>query len=94
MESLNGNLDYEAYYKKQRSRAWLIPAVIGSAVIFIVIFLVFAFVQKTEADKARSSAEEMHVLAMKQQRDAAAHTEAMAQRIKALENELKDCSSK
>src|SRR5688500_14103462 len=52
-------VDFESYYHKGKKRAPLNAFVLGSATIISIIFLTFAFIQKTEADKTR--AELMHV---------------------------------
>jgi hypothetical protein len=101
MKSFDTNPDYEAYYKRHRSRAWVTPVIIGVATIVTLVFLVFAFIQKTEADKQLSIAIEMKTMAdqqafqaAEQKRGAEVHAEAMSQRIAVLEEQLKNCSLK
>jgi WD40 repeat protein len=92
----------ELEQKRKLQRARIVALVLASATIISLVFLVFAFVQKAEADKAREDAVAQKVIAddnakraevaaaeaKKQEEIAVAQKqEADRQRIKAVENE-------
>lgn len=94
------NVDFEAYYHKSRKRAPIIALVLATATIISLIFLAFAFIQKTEADKLKSSLEQMKTQAEMQMQQAleqakAAQQEAEQQRMLMVRTEelLKQCQS-
>lgn len=51
--------------QRQRRRAIIIALVLGSSVIINLLFLMYAFVQKSEADKQRTLAVEQRKMAMR-----------------------------
>lgn len=51
----NGSsFDYNAFMKIQQKKARISALILGSSTLVALIFLVFAFIQKAEADKARA----------------------------------------
>jgi WD40 repeat protein len=65
----------ELEQKRKLQRARMTAIVMGSATIISLIFLIFAFIQKAEADKARAAADEQRILAVENEKVAKKQTE-------------------
>ena len=87
-------LDDKIHYEKRKPRLSIKNIVLGLSIIVTLIFIVFGFIQKTEADIARSNALEILEIAEKDYADAKAQQERMATQIKTLEEQLKACAEK
>jgi type VI protein secretion system component VasK len=56
-ENGGSTFDYNAFMKTQVRQARIRAITLGSCTILTLIFLIFAFIQKAEADKARAEAD-------------------------------------
>jgi hypothetical protein len=55
------NLDFKSFMKVERRRARRTAVTLGASTIISLIFLVFGFIQKTEAAKAKDKVELMRI---------------------------------
>ena len=50
------NMDFETFLKREKKRSAIVAIVLMSAPLVSIVFLGYAFVQKSEASKARTEA--------------------------------------
>jgi hypothetical protein len=60
-DTVDSTFDYNAFMKTQRKKARITAVVLGAATIISLIFLLFAFIQKMEANRARAEADALRV---------------------------------
>jgi hypothetical protein len=59
METSQSTIDYVEFYNKQKKREPIIAVVLGLATLITLIFLVFAFIQKSEANLLKTKVVEL-----------------------------------
>jgi hypothetical protein len=104
----NNSSDFESLTKKQLKRARVTAITLGSATIISLIFLIYAFIQKVEADKSRDllmrSATQLEAQrrltteskrnAEMQMKLAAENDAALMQQLQLVEQQLEACQKK
>jgi hypothetical protein len=104
----NNCADFETLSKKQLKKARMTAIALGSAIILSLIFLVFAFIQKAEADRSRdllersiAVAEAQRKLALESKMQAemqmkltADHDDALMHQLQAAQQLAMECERK
>jgi hypothetical protein len=98
-ENGGSTFDYNAFMKTQVKQARIRAITLGCSTVLTLIFLIYAFILKAEADKARATAESLRIEMDSLKRNAqeqaeqakhaimATQEEALRQRMIAMENE-------